>query len=112
VKKQFFIGLVLVFVGVNLFTYATTRYTTTRRVLTHARERMDAALKTEGLYEQVYPADKPRSVQLMMAISHAGGMYYWWNEALLFWGASGLLAIVGVLVPFVQPRRTPASAGR
>ena len=105
-----FIGLLLILLGTNVFTYATTRYTTTKRVLTRARERMDAALKTEGLYEQVYPSDRRRSVPLVLAIPHAGGMYYWWNDALLYWGTGGLLTITGLLVPFVQPRKTADDA--
>jgi len=109
VKAKVLISLLLVLLGTNLFTYATTRYKTTKGVLTRAGERMDEALKKEGLYEQVYSAEHPRFISITQAISLAGGMYYWWNDALTYWGAAGLLIIIGVLVPFVRRRRTHAS---
>ncbi len=95
-------------VGTNLFTHATTRYITTRRVLTSARDRLEIALKTEGLYEQVFPSNRPRSIPITSAISQAGGMYYWWNDGLAYWGDGGILALVGSLVPFVQLPRNRA----
>ena len=66
---------------------------------------MDAALKKEGLYEQVYPSDRRQSVPLTLAIPLAGGMYYWWNDGLLYWGAGGFLVILGVLVTRLEQRR-------
>jgi hypothetical protein len=65
---------------------------------------MEAALKKkeEGLYEQVYPADR-------LAISQAGGMYYWWNDGLPFWAAAVVLTASGVLIPLAQSRRTHAA---
>jgi hypothetical protein len=104
-KPKHVIALILLLVGSNIFTFATTRYLTTRDVLTTAQQRMESALKKEGLYDQVYPSDRPRSVALALAIHEAGGMYYWWNEGLLYWGLGGLLAIAGALVPLVQSRR-------
>ena len=108
-KTKLFIGLVLVLLGTDLFTYATSRYMTTKYVLTRARERMEAALKKEELYEQVYRTDQPRIGPISLAISQAGGMYYWWNDGLVFWGAAVLLTATGILVPFVQPRRMNAA---
>ena len=102
VKTRLILGLLFVLLGTNVFTYATTRYTTTKQVLTHARSRMDAALNQEGLYEEVYPPGRPRSYFLMSAISGAGGMYYWWNDALVYWGVASVLASTGVLLPFVR----------
>jgi hypothetical protein len=68
-KTKHLIGLILVLAGTNLFTFTTTRYLTTKYVLTRADERMDAALKKEGLYETVYPMDQPHSVAISLAIS-------------------------------------------
>ena len=104
-KLKHLIAFVLLLTGSNLFTFATTRYLTTKDVLTTAEERMNAALKKEGLYEQVYPSDRSRRVQLSLAISQAGGMYYWWNDGLLYWGVGGVLIITGALSPLVQSRR-------
>jgi hypothetical protein len=104
VKTKLLFSFILVLVGTNLFTYATTRYTTTKEVLTQAGKRMDVVLKQEGLYEQIYPSDRPPRHTIHVAISQAGGMYYWWNEGLLWWGGAVLLTVTGVLVPFVRLR--------
>lgn len=109
-KTKLFVAVVLVLVGTNLFTYTTTRYETTRTVLIRAEERLKAALNTEGLYEQVFPADQPRSAAVVLAISQAGGGYYWWNDALWYWGAAVILTISGFLVPFVGLRRRDAAS--
>jgi hypothetical protein len=111
VKAKLVFAIVLVLLGTNLFTYATTRYTTTRTVLTRAQQRLKDALTAEGLYEQVFvPTDRPRSIPVQFAISQAGGSYYWWNDGLVYWGAAGVLTISGLLVPLVRPRRRDATA--
>ncbi len=97
-------------VGTNLFTFATARYWTTKHVLTRAQERMDSALKKEGLYEQFYPSDRPRSVSLTFAIPFAGGMYYWWNDGLIYWGAAILLILSGLAVTRYEPRTKDAGS--
>lgn len=107
-KTKHFKALVLVLLGTNLFTFATTRYWTTKHVLTRAQERMDTALRKEGLYEQFYPSDRPRSVPLTLAIPLAGGMYYWWNDGLLYWGAAVLLTLSGVAVTRYEPPKKAA----
>ena len=107
-KTKHLIALVLVLVGTNLFTFATTRYWTTRHVLTRAQERMDAALKKEGLYEQVFPSERARSVPLSLAIPLAGGMHYWWNDGLIFWGAAILFTLSGLAVTRYKPRTREA----
>jgi len=104
-KTKLLIGLILVLLGTNLFTYATARYTTTEHVLKRARERVEAALKKEGLYEQVYLNDPRHGVSVNLAISGAGGMYYSWNRALSFWGVAVLLIVTGILLPLVRSRK-------
>ena|SRR5579872_5379237 len=103
-KTKLLVALILVLAGTNLFTFAASRYWTTKHVLTLAQERMDAALKKEGLYEQVYPSDRPRSVPLTLAIHQAGGMYYWWNDGLIYWGAAGVLTLSGLAVTRYEPQ--------
>jgi hypothetical protein len=102
-KTKHFLALVFVLVGTNLFTFATTRYWTTRHVLTQATERMNAALRKEGLYEQLYPPDRPRRVSLSLAIDQAGGMYYWWNDGLIYWGTAVVLTLSGLAVTRYAP---------
>jgi len=104
-KARNVVALILVLVGTNLFTFATTRYLTTKDVLTRAQQRLDAALKNEGLYDQVFPPDRPRSVPISMAIGQAGGLYYWWNDAFIYWGLGFVLIASGVLVPFLKSER-------
>lgn len=102
-KTKYLIALILVLVGTNLFTFATTRYWTTKHVLTRAQERMNSALRKEGLYERVYQSGGARSAPLHSAIPEAGGMYYWWNDGLLFWGAAVLLTLSGLAVTRYGP---------
>jgi hypothetical protein len=105
-KTKLVIGLVLMLIGTNLFTYATTRYSTTKRVLTDAFERVDAAIKKEETQEQ-YSSDRPPLIlPIGRAVTQAGEMYYWWNGALRFWAVAVLLIASGVFVPFVESRRT------
>lgn len=109
-KAKFLIGLVLMLVGTNLFTYATTHYWTTSYVLPRALSGTYSALRQAGHYDLIYPPEtnsteqKPNS-SVFMAINMAGGMYYWWNDGILYWIAGGLLTVSGVLVPFVQSRQ-------
>jgi hypothetical protein len=107
-KPKLIIGLLLVLVGTNLFTFATTRYLTTKHVLTRAEERMDAALKKEGLYESVFPKDRPLSVEISLAISQAGGWYYWENDAVIYWGGAILLVITGLAATRYEQRKKSA----
>lgn len=104
VKPKYFIALALVLIGTNLFTFATTRYWTTKHVLTQAQDNLDAALKKEGLYDKIYPPDHPRNVAIMWAIGHSGGMYYWWNDGLIYWGAAVVLTLSGLAVTRFEPR--------
>ncbi len=107
-KPKYVIALILVLAATHLFTFATTRYMTTKAVLTRAQHRMDAALQKEGLYLQVHPDSRPKSASIELAIPLAGGMYYWFNEALICWTAAGLLAFFGLVVVRYQPRRADA----
>ena len=107
-KTKHLIALILVLVGTNIFTFATTRYWTTQHVLTRAQERMDTALKKHGLYDQIYPADRPLSIDFIGAIRSAGGMYYWWNDAIGYWLAGVLFVLAGIGFAFHGPRRKNA----
>ena len=103
-KIKHLVAMVLVLVGTNLFTFATVRYWTTKHVLTRAEKRMETALKNEGLYEQVYPSDRAGSVPLLVAIPLAGGLYYWWNDGLLYRGAAILFTFSGLAATRYEPR--------
>jgi uncharacterized membrane protein len=113
VKTKHFIGLVLVLVGTNLFTFAASRYWTTQHVLIRAQDRLDAALTKDGLYDQVYPIPdgrpRPQSVDIPLAVRNAGGSYYWWNAAIGYWLVGVLLVLVGVGIMFYVPQKKPAA---
>jgi hypothetical protein len=106
-KLKHLVALVLVLVGTNLFTFATSRYWTTKDVLTRARERVSAVRERQRAGEQRH-GQSPES-QIDMAIGMAGGMYYWWNDGLLYWGVGGLLTISGILVTRLDIRKTNAA---
>jgi hypothetical protein len=97
------VAVVLVLGGTNLLTFATARYWTTKHVLTSAQERVDSTLKRNGLYEQVYTSDSPE--HLAVAIFNAGGMYYWWNDAIPYWAAGFVLTFSGVAVSRYEPKK-------
>ncbi len=101
-RSKYYVAMFLVLVGANLVTFAITRYWTTKHVLTRAQERLDVTLKKDGLYEQVYPYCKPNHVT--MAIYSAGGLYYWWNDAVPYWGAGVMFGLSGIAVLRYQPR--------
>ena len=112
-KPKFIVALILVLVGTNIFTYATARYWTTSYVLTRAQERTYMALRKEGLDYLIYPPEKypaPKpNITVYMAIRQAGGMYFWWNDGIIYWIAGGSLTIIGLFIPFVEPRRKHVS---
>jgi hypothetical protein len=101
-KPKYVISLLLVLVGTNLFTYETSRYFTTCVLLKRARARVEDVVESQQA-GGVEPRGQPFRVQIDRAIGNAGGMYYGWNEGLLYWGIGGLLAISGLLVTRLEP---------
>ena len=95
-------ALVLMLGGTNILTFASTRYWTTEHVLTSAQERMNSTLKKDGIYEQVYEADS--FGHLAPAIHNAGGMYYWWNDAIPYWAFGFILTFSGLAVSRYEPK--------
>ncbi len=107
-KKSTILGLLLVLLGTNVFTYATTRYLTTRRVLDGAERRLHERLKEAGYYDMVFPPNDERGIRIVPVISNAilnaGGDYYWWNDGLLFWATAALLTFAGAALTQYRPR--------
>jgi len=103
------IALIMVLLGVIMITYATTRYWTTKRVLTTAQDRMNSALKSHGLYEQVYSFESSGPPRIALAIPLAGGMYYWWNNAIPYWAAGFVLVFSGLAVTRYKPKKLMAN---
>ena len=103
-RAHHILALVLCVVGSHLITFGATRQWTTRYVLTRAEARMAAALRNAGVYEQLYPEGRARSVDLQLAIPMAGGMYYWWNDAVAYWGTGFIIVLSGLAVSRYAPR--------
>lgn len=102
-NKQSMVAICLMLVGTNLITYAATRYATTERVLKNAQTRFTSAITRFPSLQSQFNATN--DAPLKLAIPMAGGMYYWYNDSLPYWGAGVFLTASGLLVPFVSARR-------
>ena len=104
------LALALLLIGTNIFTYAYTRYRTTERVAsknisTAKRFLEEQAFVPRGRNAQEANPEKQRAANdLILRISVSGGMYYWHNDALPYYGASILLVATGLMLPWVQAR--------
>lgn len=107
-KTKHLIALILVLVGTNLFTFATSRYWTTKHVLTRARERVIKVMEQQRSGET--RPGQSLELQIQRAISMAGGMYYWWNDGLIYWGAAVLLTLSGLAVTRYELRKKVAGS--
>jgi hypothetical protein len=75
---------------------------------------LDAVLKKDGLYDQIYALQQPdkippQIVDIPLAIRNAGGMYYWWNDAIGYWFIGVLLVPFGIGIMFYEPRKKIAA---
>lgn len=113
-RWQFLVSVIFMLVGAIIFTYATTRTWTTELVLTRARDRMRVYLESKEICPSLDHANdsvNPDAImecrQALGCVTEAGGMYYWWNDAIPYWGMGTFLFAVGVVVPFYhrRPRR-------
>jgi hypothetical protein len=106
----------LLIVGACIATYAWTRQWTTQVVLERAESQTQVFLEERNLVygdrntgvempEEAYLASR----KLLGPIGMAGGMHYWWNDALPCMGGGALLVAVGALLPFVERRRPRTS---
>ena len=95
--------------GTALFTYATTRTWTTELVLTRASDRVSEYLESNNLL--IGASNKDMNIdedthvearQLVGRVAGAGGVYYWWNDAIPYWGGGLLLFVIGCLIPIVR----------
>ena len=120
-KVKYIIAAGLLVAGTAVFTYATTRTWTTELVLTRAGQRVSAYLEAHDLLGGRSNADVSvdenthlESRQLLGSVYLAGGMYYWWNDAIPYWGLGTLLFATGWVVPLVGTRsaRREAKGGQ
>ena len=104
-KAHHVLSLLLCVAGSNLMTFGITRHWTTQHVLTRAQDRMVAALRDAGVYDQLYPQGRARTASLRLAIPLAGGMYFWWNDALIYWGSGAVFLASGLAASRYAPRK-------
>ena len=100
------LAFVCLLLGTNVVTWTTTRYLTTRNVLTRAQQRMETVLRDEGVFEQLSTGE--HRIEFRLAIPLAGGRYYGYNAALPYWGVGIALVAAGVLIPFTRNTRSAA----
>ena len=106
VKAKHFIALILVLIGTNLFTFASSRYWTTGHVLQRAEEAVQAVMAKQEI--AVASPDHDPYTGIPRAVSGAGGIYYWWNDGVVCWGAGVVLILSGLAVTRYEPRRSDA----
>ena len=104
-----YFAILLLLAGTNLCTYAYTRYATTLTVLTKARAGTEGFLRDQGYLPgpdgngRTRSDDEYYSAKVLIGdIVLAGGMHYWWNDSLPYYGLGILLMAIGVLLPFVR----------
>lgn len=105
-RSTLIVAFVCLLLGTNVLTWTTTRYVTTRNVLTRAQQRMETVLREEGVFEQLSIGE--HRIEFRLAIPLAGGRYYGYNAALPYWGVGIVLLAAGVLIPFARNKRSAA----
>ena len=95
-KWNIIVGLLLVILGTNLFTYAATRYWTADHVITRTYERAKFTMDKQISGEMPpHPGQTPEG-QVLMAISMTEGMYHGeYGFAFFCWFAPSLF-ITGI----------------
>jgi hypothetical protein len=88
------IGFLLFFAGSHILTYAATRQRTTSHVLREAERSVQARLTKLNYWETIQKADGT----FRLTISMAGGMYYWWNDAIPYFGIGTFLTAGGLAI--------------
>ena len=110
VKAKHLIALILVLIGTNLFTFACSRYWTTRHVLSQASERVSTVMEQQESGDTA--PDFSSWPRIRHAIEWAGGRYYWWNDGLIYWGSGVVLILSGLAVTRYQPGPKVAKSPR
>lgn len=109
-KAKHLIALILVLIGTNLFTFATSRYWTTRHVLSQASERVSMVMARQESGDAAL--DFSSWPRIRHAIEWAGGRYYWWNDGVIVWGAGVVLILSGLAVTRYEPGKKVAGSSR
>lgn len=96
------IAAIIAIAGLNLITYAQTRYIVTDRLLTKAQAKMNSVIEEDGFYKETYPEGLPNRVT--WALYSLGGRYHWHNEGLQFSVLGCALMVCGYVVARTGPK--------
>lgn len=117
---RYVVSVLFLLAGTNVLTYAITRYWTTKRVLTEAENRASVFLQDHELMygernvddqDLIIPVEADVECRRLMGQLHgAGGMYYWYNDALPHYGAGIILFAVGVVLLCLRKRKQGGGA--
>ncbi len=106
---RYYLSVAFLLIGTVVFTYAATRTWTTRHVLTKAGDQVSMFLESKKLYPGVSNREvdideitQLESKRLLGDIWDAGGRYFWWNDAIPYWGIGAILVSLGAVIPFYQ----------
>jgi hypothetical protein len=95
-KWNVIVGVILVIVATNLFTYAATRYRIGDYIITNAREQARITMEKQKTGEMVPNAGQSREGQILMAISMTEGMYHGENTFIFScWFFAPSLLLIG-----------------
>jgi hypothetical protein len=95
-KLNKFVGVILVIVATNLFTYAATRYWVGDLILTNALERAKAAMDKQRTSELLPNPGQSSENQILMAISMTEGLYHGENNFIFYCWLTPSLILTGL----------------
>lgn len=110
-RFRFLLAGLLGLCGTNIITYAATRTFTTSDVLERAKLATTVFLEQE----EYFPAPGRgtpsaerviKGKELFHDVVEAGGMYYWSNDALPYYGVGVLFIIAGAGLPLLTPSQS------
>jgi hypothetical protein len=91
-KWNVIVGVILVVVATNLFTYAATRYRIGDYIITNACKQARITMEKQKSGEMLPNAGQSREGQILMAISMTEGMYHGEDTFIFYvWFAASLL---------------------
>jgi hypothetical protein len=105
-KWNVLIGVILVVVATNLFTYAATRYWIADDILTHARERARLTMEKQKSGELLPNTGQSSESQVLMAISMTEGMYRGENTFIFYVWFAPSLFLTGLYFLSRNPKKS------
>ncbi len=105
-KTNMIIGLMLVFLATNIFTYAATRYWTVDHVISAAHERVKLTMQKQQSGEMKPSLGQSPESQIFMAISMTEGLYHGENSFIFYCWLAPSLFLTGIYFVFRKAKAT------